>query len=358
MKTINIVCNYASLYGGNFIPSLLAFARHISPDNKVIFSFPVGAEERTWAKYIESEGFQVFYFNKKIVKDIKRINKANSVNVVYTHFVSTPIAKLFSPFSKKTKLVIHIHSDFRGGNSKLSFTSKLKKLVFEKMIRKDANYIYVSETLKNEDRLKNSFYVRNALCLERIPSSDDFTRFEKISDSNSVTFLMYGWSPFVKGVDIVVKAFANLDDYYKKACKLLIIHDNNKEKDCADYIKEKTGIDVKECENIHLLNPVENVLKLYDFADVFISASRSEGFSYSILEALHSGLDVIMSDIEGTKWAKEYGAVQFKLNDTSDLIEVLKREIDSKHKKVKNEEIEDAFSIEKWVKSIADICLK
>lgn len=355
MKKINIVANYSSLYGGNFIPSLYELAKELAKENDVFFSFPERAKDRNWCKYITENGFKVCFFGNKIIKDVKRINSENKINVVYTHFISTPIAKLFSPLSKKIKLVIHIHSDFRGGNEKIALSSKIKKAVFEKMLRKDSKYIYVSETLKNEDNLKNSFYVRNGLCVNRIPSNgESVSSFPK---SNKTTFLMYGWSPYVKGVDIVVKAFNALPDEPKRKNRLVIVHDLNKKDSCINYLSEKLNINVEKCENIILVEPSENVFDFYKQADVFVSASRSEGFSYSILEALYFGLPVIMSNIPGTNWATKYGAIPFEINDTNDLINKIEH-MPIKKSKCVNSKIESDFDIKKWVESISSILLR
>lgn len=355
MKIINIVSNYSSLYGGNFIPSLFALAKHLSHDNKVIFSFPVSAKEREWCKYIENNGFDVFYFDKKIIKEIRQINKDNNVTVVYTHFISTPIAKLFAPYSRKIKLFIHIHSDFRGSNKKIGFIAKVKKIIFEKIIRRDSEYIYVSKALKEEDNLKRAHFVRNALCLDRIASDNEPKQlaFEK----GIMTFLMFGWSPYVKGVDIAVNAFKCLPQDYAQKCQLVIVYDYNKKDDCADFIQKTTSVNVAECKNIVLVEPSENVFDLYEKVDAFISASRSEGFSYSILEALYCGLPVLMSDIVGTAWAKQYGAISFKANDKKALSEQIMLLSNTRKRKSINQNIQKDFDINLWVEAISNILL-
>ena len=49
-----------------------------------------------------------------------------------------------------------------------------------------------------------------------------------------------------------------------------------------------------------------NGLNSDEAADMLLSASRSEGFPYSILEMLSLGKPCVMSDIPGVSWAKKY----------------------------------------------------
>ena len=354
MKTINIIANYSSLYAGNFIPSLLALAKDLQKKHKVFFSFPNQAKERFWCHKLESEGFDVCFYGSHIIRDLKKINKAKKADILYTHFLSTPIVKLLCPVSHKRKLVIHVHSDFSGGNNKWSFSKSLKSLVFGRCLRRDTKYIYVSEELKKQESFKHSYYVRNALCTERILSApfnkDDFLK-ENRYDTDKVHFLMFGWSPFVKGVDTTINAFNNLPVEVKDKVQLTLVHNYNKKEDIQKYIKENCG---SISFNLLLCNPIEDIFSLYKMNDVFISSSRSEGFSYSILEALYNGLDVIVSNIPGTSWSKNYGAIPF--NNEDELTKIIRNLLTKSHlnKKI-NPQFVDDFSINKWVEQVAKI---
>ena len=54
----------------------------------------------------------------------------------------------------------------------------------------------------------------------------------------------------------------------------------------------------------YLAEPRERVAEFFAASDAFISASRSEGFPYSIVEAMASKLPVVSSDIPGAAWAR------------------------------------------------------
>lgn len=354
MKTINIIANYSSLYAGNFIPSLLTLAKGLQKNHKVVFSFPNQAKERFWCQKLQSEGFEVCFYGSRIIRDLKKINKSIDADILYTHFLSTPIVKLLSPFSQKKKLVIHVHSDFSGGKNKWSLSKSLKSLIFGHYLRRDTKYIYVSEELKKQESFKHSYYVRNALCTERIisaPFNKENFQVENRYDTDKVHFLMFGWSPFVKGVDTTINAFNNLPVEVKNKVQLILVHNYNKKEDIQKYIKENCS---SVSFNLLLCNPVEDIFGLYKMNDVFISSSRSEGFSYSVLEALYNGLDVIVSNIPGTSWSKNYGAIPF--NNEAELSKIICNFAAKSHlnKKI-NPQLVDDFSINKWVEQVTKI---
>ena len=362
MRTINIAASYSSKYAGNFIPSLFAIGNKLKEANyNVIFSFPEAAKSRFWVQYLIGHNFKVCFFNTdsnlQIIKSLKKINRVNNVTLLYSHFISTPIIKMLSPFSRKLKLVLHIHSDFRCGKNALSFNGKIKKILFDKCIRRDASFIYVSESMMREDSNKNSSYVKNALSVNRITSSESTSQLDKSSfDSHKFKFLVFGWAPETKGIDITCKAFLEMDEKIQRESQLFIVVDENGKGKCADFIEKTINTDLNKYPNIVLLNPQEDVFELYKRCDVFISSSRSEGFSYSILEALYFGLVVLASNIEGTKWAHQYGTQLFNLDKPDELKDLMEQQVLKHAIKKKNQaELLDIFSISNWTNIICDI---
>ena len=350
-KMINIVCSYESLYGGNFIPSILYLANSIKEKgNEIIFTFPNGAKNRKWAEYIQNQGYKTCYisFGSSFSKHIKTINREHGVNVLYTHFLSGLKVKLLYPFSKKIKLLIHVHSDFSAGKNK-GIIATIKRFIEYKILRKDAIYFYVSREMSMKHNAFNkSIYLPNALCVERIPCEKfDVTSFKNqynISDNDTI-FLHFGWSPYVKGTDITIKAF--LDSKYNSGgSKLIVVYGrNNGYERCLKFLQEH-DIKLNCLEQIIFIPPVEDIFSLYNLADVFISSSRSEGFSYSILESLYFNLKVLSSDIPGVQWSKKYNVHFFR--NTENLTEEINTLFSFKKEAFVNDNIVDDFNINKW----------
>ena len=113
---VGIICDYAAVYSGNFILSVLHFASSIKDKNEVIFCFPRESQCREWIKTIKEKGYKVSFFSRKklnFILDIRKICRENNINLAYFHFVSPALGKTALLF-KSTKCCFHIHSDFSG----------------------------------------------------------------------------------------------------------------------------------------------------------------------------------------------------------------------------------------------------
>ncbi len=359
-KRINIICNYSSIYAGNFIPSILNMCDN-SDFEFIAFSFPEDAKERGWIKNIQSKGYDVFFYRKKYLKkDILAINKRNKISIVYAHFLSGLKVKFLYPFNHHVKLFIHIHSDF-SGNQRISFKRRIKRFVENRFIRTDATYIYVSKPLFLESKQKHKYCVNNALCLDRIFSkkldSKSFLNKYGINDQDTL-FLLFAWSPYIKGLDLAVKSFLNLPEELQNHSKLIIVHgkDDGREK-CIQFLNNQIGNNsYLDNKSIIFVAPEEDVFSLYGLADVYVMASRSEGFSYSLLEALYFDLKCIVNDIDGCAWAKPYEkCLFFKTNNIDNLSELFKSCVGLKSKHCPNSQIIEQYDINKWSNSIKGI---
>lgn len=359
-KRINIICEYSSIYGGNFIPSILNLCEKLQYE-LIVFSFPLESKNRNWIKVIESKGYKVCYYDKKAFKkDISTINKSNNIDVIYTHFISGLKIKTVVPFNRRIKLFIHIHSDFTG-NKQLSFKQKVKKFVETRFIRRDATYIFVSNPLFLKDKSKHKYFVRNALCLNRILAEQidkaDFLKEHHINQEDTV-FLLFGWSPYIKGVDLAVKAFLNLPEHIQSKIKFIIVHGRDDGyKKCVDYLIKEIGNDsFLSNKNIIFVPPTEDVFSLYELSDIYLMTSRSEGFSYSLMEALYFNLNCIVNDIEGCAWAKKIGNCSFfKTNDINELSKLMERSVGTKCKHEHNNKIVAEYNIDDWSNKIREI---
>ncbi len=359
-KVINIVCSYSSIYGGNFIPSILFLANKIllGKMSDVIFTFPLEAKERKWVKFLENKRFKIFFidFKNNFLKNVRNINKKNKVTDVYSHFVSGFRIKMLYPFSKKIKLFIHVHSDFSGGIEESKFT-KFKRFIENKVLRKDATYIFVSKNMEHQYPNKKNIYLPNALAIDRIPCNKIdiklFMQKYNIKETDTI-FLHFGWSPFVKGSDIIIKSFTkNIKE--GDNCKLIVVYGkNNGYEKLLSFLSRRNVSFDKNDRRLIFIPPTEDVFSLFKISDIFVSSSRSEGFSYSILESTYFNLRVFSSDIPGVQWAHKYDNVYFFKN-YDELSELIVKEKKFKKKKKVNKNISEDFSLQKWTNNLIKI---
>jgi glycosyltransferase involved in cell wall biosynthesis len=116
--------------------------------------------------------------------------------------------------------------------------------------------------------------------------------------------LAFGWDPFRKGVDVALSAAETLVASGRDVV-LVLVGGGNLESYVADRLRRSTP------PWLRVLAPRESVADLYAAADLFLSASRAEGFPYAVGEALANGLPVVTSDIAGVEWARALDAAVF-----------------------------------------------
>ena len=360
-KTILFFCSYQSVYGGNFIPSLIALEESIKQTgNSCIYLFPMSSEERYWFKQMQNMGKQVYTFNfnqsrYKLIKQLSNFVKQHNINLIHSHFAPILPLEIFAFIHRNVKVFVHLHSDFSLGNTNIKV--KLKNLILYKILALKVFFISVSKAFVNYNS-KKIVYVPNALATERISckqySGIEIRQKYNIKD-NEILCEIFGWSPQVKGIDIAVEAIKRLNDK-QSIYKLAIIcgREMTTEK-MPDWIEKNTSCTGKEKFLIYL-PPQEDVFAYHKAADILISASRSEGFPYSILEMLSLGKPCVISDIPGVSWAKKFScSFVFPKQDIYACAENIKN-IYENNKLLSDEKvsqkIKKEYSINSWIKQI------
>lgn len=366
-QNVLLLCRYQSVYGGNFIPSLMALEDSLREKGiGCVYCFPTESEERYWFKKLRDMGRQLvtipypiafIEFNRKI----KEICVQFNISIVYAHFMRDSEIELLSLLNRNLHVYIHMHSDFSAGE-KISKKVQIKKKLVYKYLSKRVEFISVSNDLVSLNPSKIT-WIPNALAVDRIPcqqmSRDDVRKALGIKD-DEVLIELFGWSPYVKGVDIAVNAVKKMIEETGANVKLAIIcgREMVPEKMKA-WVCDHTLCSGNEHYLIYL-QPREDVFAFHNGADVLISASRSEGFSYAILEMLSLGKRCVVSDIPGTRWAGEFHTTYlFETQNAEDC--ALKLGIAIKQGNNTDDstaqEVLNRFSINRWTSEVMKILL-
>jgi glycosyltransferase involved in cell wall biosynthesis len=113
--------------------------------------------------------------------------------------------------------------------------------------------------------------------------------------SDDLHLLFVGRLVYQKGLDLLLKALANLNEY---PWQLSIVGDGPQRDTLQDL-----AVSLGMRDRIHFLgwNTHEELKNKYQEASIFVFPSRDEGMPNAVLEAMASGLPVIASNISGNE---------------------------------------------------------
>lgn len=224
------------------------------------------------------------------------------------------------------KQIITIHSHIYKDNiSKYgiirgTFLAKLQLLA----IKRAAYTVTCSKSLGDiyrEDYNLCFEYIRNGIDtgIYSIVSLEEKKECRKhlLIPDKAFVFIYTGQISAIKNVDFLLKGFVNqfqnIPDVY-----CVILGDGPQK----DRLKEK----YKSFTNVLFRGPVDNVNEYLSASDVYVSASKSEGMPNSVLEAMASGLPVVLSNIIQHLEILDInnlGGFSFKQGDCMDLMRQL-----------------------------------
>lgn len=223
---------------------------------------------------------------KKIEKTIKEINP----DIIHTHGIVSSLILYFMKINAYKITTIHnnMFEDYK-------YTyGKYKGIIFSFIhILTLKNYNHViccSKTSYNalKGKCKNISYIRNGIDCNINMKDKCEIRKELNIPENDIVFIYVGVINSRKRVIELVKMFSTT---LKDNEWLLIVGDGDLLEEAKKYKNDK----------IIFVGFKDNVLDYMNASDIYTSNSSSEGFSISIIEALHCNLYCFLSDIASHK---------------------------------------------------------
>ena len=362
-KTVMFFSDYASEYSGNFVSSLLALENRLAETGvDCIYAFPVECENRTWTKQLVAFGKHVVYFDfrqsrfKKFFA-LNNLLKSYNVDVLHAHFSFVLGLELLSFIRPRVKFVIHIHSDFSRG--KETVRERIRNSVLYGLLAFRSTLVFISPKYVKYNK-KRAMLVLNALATKRLPCDhkSGAQLREEIGCSPDTTLIeVLGWSPYVKGVDIAVEATRRLVDEGCDVKLLLVCGRSVRPSNMAEFVKNNTSCSAEEAF-ISYVHPIEDVFCYHEAADICLSSSRSETFSYALLEMLSLGKRCVLSDIPGVQWATKYtSAIRFATEDIESCVCALKQAMTDLPKRSEEvaEQVRCDYDIQQWADQIIEL---
>lgn len=241
------------------------------------------------------------------VRWLKSLVRERRIDIVHIHLAGVTVPAIVGLSMPSLRVVQQVHSDWSLGRNE-SAVARMKAFP-KKILAARVFRIAVSRELGEK---LGCPYVENGIDLSRVHGLDDTAR-EKARrqlalGDDSTLVMVYAWSPVVKGLDVACGAVGTLrkrgHDFH------LGIVCGEEVEQTKLWVQSNTSVPVS-APWLHFLPPVVDVFDYHSIADVVLSASRSEGFSYVLCEAILAGKPCVASDIPGTKWSTAYKTVEF-----------------------------------------------
>lgn len=204
-------------------------------------------------------------------KFLKHVNRSKPDVILST----LPVPNLISSFSKlfisEKTIVINREANFN--DDKL-----LSRLIFRLSSSLSDIHIFNSQSVfeyysSKYPKKKHKFFKINNILPDSFKNSSKPLN-ELSRNKDSIKFLSVARLEYQKGVDVLIKAFNNIQF---NNVELFILGEGSQ----YEYLKK-----IKTNNNIHFLGYKENSLDFINNCDVYVQPSRKEGMPNSLLEAV------------------------------------------------------------------------
>ena len=257
-------------------------------------------------------------FNNKLslifcIMKLKKIIKRHKPSLIHSHlFYSSLIARLACPAD--IPLIYSLHNEM----SKDVFNnSKLLRFLEKNTIRKNHSVVAVTNevlidygnTIKKNNR---SFVLKNYI------SEDFLNRKFRDKDLNSlkeIKLVAVGNIKKQKNYIYLIKAFEHLKEY-NISLDIYGIEDENFNMMKNEIDKNKLPISFK--------GPSAEIDKMFTKYDVYVMCSLYEGFGIAVIEAMASGLPLLLSDLPVFHEVTFNNALFFDVKDIMTFVKLIK----------------------------------
>jgi glycosyltransferase involved in cell wall biosynthesis len=331
-RSIIQVTLWNSPYLGNFMASQLALAAAAREQLglRTHFVLGYGAGERTWLGELDAAGvtWSIVGLKRRLWRaHLDSVIREHSGALVHAHFTDADLIAAGAAAAAGVPCVWHIRTGFTGYPLRQRLTDPVKMRWIAR--RKVARIVAVAPWLRDLAARRGAPRER----IDVLPNAADVQRFTELPDraaarerfgldADAKVILLLGWWPEVKGVDLLLDALAPIAERHPDMQALFV-----GEQRMRSFISERLP---EQPPWLRLSEFVDDSAWLYAAADIFVSASRHEGQSGAIGEALASRLPVVMSDIPGSDvWMAAPWALGFPSEDVPALEQRLEQVLEA-----------------------------
>jgi len=224
--------------------------------------------------------------------------KQRNVDVLHSHLFGPITGSCFATLLARIPHLGTIHDTYTIEEKRnRAYLLRLASIIGTKLVTVSEDMRdYLCNSIRYKKFSKNDFnVVLNGVDLNTYSQlRDDKLRSDLQLSSTDIVFICVGRLAKIKRHDILIKAFSKL--HSKNKVKLLIVGDGP-DRDRIEKLIIKLGLN----KQVRMLGFRSDIPKLLALSDCFVLSSQSEGLSYSIAEAMASGLPLVVTDVGGNK---------------------------------------------------------
>lgn len=298
--------------------------------------------------------------NFSTILRISKILKQEKYDIISTHTTLTGFMVRAAALlgSKHKSRLVHISHGYLFGNEH-SFKSSLY-VTCEKIASHATDCLLVMNqddlALAEKHKFCKTVHYINGMGIQpaRFPnvSSAEIEAFQadlKLSPSDFV-FACVGEFSERKNQKLILEALASLGSRAEHI-RVLFAGTGTREEFCKDEVQR-----LELSRQVRFLGQVQNTTLLYHSCDAVLSASRSEGLPFNIMEALLCHVPAVASRVKGhTDLLNETNSLLFESNDSVSLAEAIYRlssDTDLYNRLKSNTSLEEKYFIEQTLPMI------
>ncbi len=220
-------------------------------------------------------------------------------SIIHVHIAQVMIPEIVFLVSKIKKIpyIAHIHADVEP-SGKLGFLLPFYKKMFLQKILNSAWKMVVST--RDYVNLISKKYSIPKTKIYKIPNGVDLEHFRSVSTRlhSPVRLLSVGRLSKPKNVPLLIRSFKLVMENNHPDMELHIVGKGEEKNKIFDLIKKE---ELEKKVTLHGALLGKDLYDIYSYSDIFVLASECESFPLVLVEAMASGLPIVVSDITSVK---------------------------------------------------------
>ena len=265
---------------------------------------------------------EIISYSWKAKKFIDKLMIEKEYDVCHAFF-GIPCGAIAYLFSRKMPYVVSLRgSDVPGFNNRFGLQYVFLTPIIKQVWKQAGAVVANSEGLK-ELALKSSPDQEISVIYNGIDISEFKPDLNEVNNNGELRVVCVSRLIDRKGIKFLIEAIEKLKD---RDVKLILVGEGNQE----DELK-KLVVDSRISDRVEFKGYMnhDSIADLYRTSDVFVLPSLNEGMSNALLEAMASGLPVIVTDTGGTSELIDGNGVVVPMSDSNAIAEAIREFMDN-----------------------------